>query len=99
MTYEITLLSADIQGPQKGEMNLGLVYEGTKAAEVQYHWTDEHFTAKFVGLASGLPVPSHPSEFIARPIAALRALMTPKHKFPSDVFQDNRVHINLEAKG
>ena len=99
MTYEITLLSADIQGPHKGEMNLGLVHEGTLSAEVQYHWTNDHFIAKFVGLASDMPMPAHPTEFMARPITAIRALMTPQHKFPSEVFQDNRVSIEIETKG
>ena len=99
MTYEITLLSADIQGAQKGEMNLGLVHKGTQLAEVQYRWTDADFTAKFVGLASAMPVPAHPTEFISRPIAAIRALMTPEHRVPSDVFGDNRVHIHLQTKG
>jgi len=99
MTYEITLLSADTQGAQKGEMNLGLIHEGTQRAEVQYRWSDADFTAKFVGLASAMPVPAHPTEFIARPIAAIRALMTPEHHVPCDVFGDNRVHIRIQTKG
>ena len=99
MTYQITLLSADIQSPHKGEMSLGFVHDGTQATEVQYHWTDAHFTAKFIGLVSGMPVPAHPPEFMARPITAIRALMKPEHKFPSDVFQDNRVTIDVQTKG
>ena len=99
MTYEVTLLTADIRDPLNGEMNLGLEHNGNQAAEVHYRWTKEEFTATFVGLAPAMPVPAHPTEFIARPIAAIRALMTPAHRFPSEVFQDNRVSIDLQAKG
>lgn len=99
MTYEVTLLTADIRDPLNGEMNLGLVHKGTQAAEVQYRWTKEEFMATFVGLAPAMPVPAHPTEFIARPIAAIRSLMTPAHRFPSEVFKDNRVSIDLQTKG
>lgn len=98
MTYEVTLISADIRSPAEGEMRLGLEHHGTLAAEVEYHWNDQLFTAVFHGHAQTMPAPAHPTEFIERPITALNKLKTDKHRLPSDVFTDNRVYITTEPK-
>jgi len=99
MTYEITLISADIRDPMGGEMRLGLKHDDAIVAEVDYRWDAKQFTAVFYGHAPTLPVPAHPTLFIERPIAAVLALKTPAHRFPSDVFADNRVFITTEPKG
>ncbi len=98
MTYEVTLISADIRNPMDGEMRLGLEHNGTCAAEIEYHWNNEQFTAVFHGHAPSMPIPAHPIQFIERPITALNKLKTDKHRLPSDVFADNRVHITTEVK-
>jgi hypothetical protein len=99
MTYEITLISADIRDPMDGEMRLGLKHDDAIVAEVDYRWDAKQFTAVFHGHAPTLPVPAHPTLFLERPIAAVRALKTPAHRFPSDVFVDNRVFITIEPEG
>lgn len=98
MTYEVTLISADIRSPLDGEMRLGLEHDGTLAAEIAYHWTDKQFTATFHGHAPSMPEPAHPTAFIERPIAALNKLKADKHRLPSDVFTDNRVYMTTEPK-
>ena len=98
MTYEITLLSADIRNPMDGEMRIGLEHDGKRAAEVEYHWTAKQFTAVFHGHAPSMPSPAHPTAFIERPIAAIYALKTDAHRLPSDVFNDNRVFMTTESK-
>lgn len=98
MTYEVTLISADIRDPMDGEMRLGLKHEGKIACELEYRWDAEQFTAVFHGHAPTMPVPAHPTSFIERPIAAILALKTLEHRFPSDVFADHRVFITTEPK-
>jgi len=98
MTYEVTLISADIRSPMDGEMRLGLEYEGARTAEIEYHWDDKQFTAVFYGHAPSMPAPAHPTLFIERPITAINKLKTDKHKLPSDVFTDNRVYMTTEPK-
>ncbi len=95
MTYEITLLSTDIRDVMDGEFRLGLNYEGTQHAELEYHWDATQFTAVFHGHAPSLPVPAHPSTLIQRPIAAMLALKTENHALPTDVFKDHSVTIDL----
>lgn len=98
MTYEITLVSADIRTPMDGEMRLGIEHNGTGVAEVEYRWDAKQFTATFHGYAPSMPVPAHPTQFIEMPIAAINKLKTSEHRLPSDVFNDNRVFMTLEAK-
>lgn len=95
MTYEITLLEADIKGPAAGKMRFGLVHEGEQKAELEYRWDDTQFTAVYHGNAPSLPVPAHPVTLLQRPIAAIHALKTDAHRFPTDVFQDHQVTIDL----
>ena len=98
MTYEVTLMSADIRNPMDGEMRLGLEHNGAHAAEVEYRWDAKQFTAIFHGHAPSMPTPAHPTVFIEHPIAAINKLKTAEHRFPSDVFNDNRVFITTEPK-
>ena len=98
MTYEVTLISADISSPMVGEMRLGLEHEGTRAAEVEYRWDAKQFTAVFHGHAPSMPTPAHPTVFIERPIAAINKLKTAAHRLPSDVFKVNRVFMTNEEK-
>ena len=95
MTYEITLLEADIRAPMDGNMRLGLVYKNDLKAELEYHWDDKQFTAVFHGHAPSLPVPGHPTTFLQLPIAAIQALKTDAHQYPTDVFKDHHVTIEL----
>lgn len=99
MTYEVTLLSADIRGPLYGEMRLGLEYDGSRVAAIDYQWDAKRFTATFHGHAASMPEPAHPTVFVERPIAAINQLKTPDHTLPSDVFVDNRVFMTVETKG
>lgn len=98
MTYEVALISADIRGPMDGNMRLGLEHDGVCAAEVEYKWDDKQFTAIFHGHSPSMPMPAHPTVFIERPITAINKLKTEKHRFPSDVFTDNRVYMTTEPK-
>lgn len=99
MTYEVILINADIRDPLDGEMRLGLKHDGKVSSEIEYRWDDSQFTATFHGHAPSMPVPAHPTFFIERPIAAVLALKTSEHLFPSDVFADNRVFIKIKPKG
>lgn len=94
MTYEITLLEADISGPLNGNMRLGLIYEGEQKAELEYSWDDTQFTAVFHGLAPTLPIPAHPTTLLQKPIAAIFALKTDAHRLPTDVFKDYQISID-----
>ncbi|WP_298259847.1 hypothetical protein [uncultured Litoreibacter sp.] len=98
MTYEVTLINADIRDPMDGEMRLGLTYDGKTVCEVAYKWDDARFSAVFHGHAPTLPVPAHPATLIERPIAAIQAVRSEKHTRPSDVFADHRVFISLNTK-
>lgn len=98
MTYEVTLIDADIRDPMDGEMRVSLTHNGKTACEIAYKWDDESFSAVFHGHAPTLPVPAHPATLIERPIAAIRSLRSEKHKRPSDVFADHRVFISLDTK-
>jgi len=97
MTYEITLLSADIRDPMDGEFRLGLVYEGDQKAELEYRWDATHFTAVFHGHAPSLPVPAHPTVLIQKPIAAMLALKTKDDALPTDVFMEHCITIDLNT--
>lgn len=98
MAYEVILISADIRSLLDGDMRLGLEHNGVLAAEIEYHWNEEHFTATFRGHAPSMPIGGHPTMFIERPIAAVNKLKTEKHRFSSDVFTDNRVFMTTEPK-
>ncbi len=95
MTYDITLLEADISGPMDGNMRLGLVHEGEQKAEMTYSWDDSQFTAVFHGNAPSLPEPAHPTALLQKPIAAIYALKTQAHRLPTDVFKDHQISIDL----
>lgn len=98
MTYEVTLISANIRTSKDGEMVLALNHKGARAAEIEYRWDEKQFTAVFHGYAPTMPVPAHPTRFIADPIAAIAAVKTENHRFPTDVFSDNRIFITTEIK-
>lgn len=95
MSYEITLLEADIRGPMDGSMKLGLVHESLQKAEMEYRWDQNHFTATFFGNAPSLPIAVHPMLLLQKPIAELYALKTDGHKIITDVFMDHSVTINF----
>ncbi len=97
MHYDVTLLGASITSPLFGEMRLGLQVENKQLAEIEYTWTDKHFTARFVGFAPGMPTPAHPVAFISKPIEAIQALKTGAHKLPTDVFTDTAVSIEINS--
>ena len=99
MTYEITLLEADIRSAMVGTMRLGLNHENEQKAELEYHWNDTQFTAVFHGHAPSLPTPVHPTELLREPIAAILALKQDTHRLPTDVFKDHQVFIELSQKG
>ena len=96
MTYQVTLIEADITDPMLGRMRLGLDHEDKQVAQLDYDWNSEQFTAVFHGHAPSMPVPAHPVVFLQKPIAALRALMTPEQTRPTDVFKDHQVSIVVE---
>ncbi|MFY0681949.1 MAG: hypothetical protein JXR13_15370 [Thalassovita sp.] len=93
MAYEVHLVSAEIRDVLDGKMTLALVHEGQRAAEISYSWTDEHYTGTFHGLASAMPIPMHPIDFVHGPLKEVLKLKTDKHKFASDVFQDNLIYF------
>ncbi|MCE8000003.1 MAG: hypothetical protein HEP70_14170 [Rhodobiaceae bacterium] len=95
MDYEVTLLEADIEGPMKGSMRLGVCSGGDLQASIEYGWSDKDFTARFVGNASQLPVPAHPTVFLSAPIAAIQALKVKPADLPTDVFQHHKVFIDV----
>ena len=95
MTYEITLLEADIRDPMDGTMSLGLSRKGEQKAVLQYAWDAAKFTAIFHGHAPSLPVPAHPTVLLERPIAALYGVKTDAHRLITDVFQDHRITIEI----
>lgn len=95
MDYEVTLLEADIAGPLKGTMRLGVCRDSDLQASVEYGWTEVDFTARFVGDASRLPVPAHPTVFLSAPIAAIQALKATPTDLPTDVFQHHKVFIDV----
>ncbi len=95
MSYEVTLINANIRHAMDGEMRLGLVHDGTLAAEISYEWDAEKFTTCFHGHAPSMPVPAHPTAFIERPIAAINALKTDPKQLPTDVFENHRVFLDL----
>ena len=95
MTYEITLLNADIRDAMDGTMRLGLNHENEQQAELEYNWDAATFTATFHGHAPSLPAPAHPFALFSKPIAAIQALKNDTHQLPSDVFKDHQVFIEL----
>ncbi len=97
MTYEITLLEADIRDPMDGSMVLGLRHQGELCARLAYAWDAKMFSAVFHGNAPSLPHPAHPTTLLQRPIAALYAHRTEAHPLITDVFRDHQITINLET--
>lgn len=95
MIYGIALVEANITGPMKGRMRLGLDHEGERKADLAYEWDDSHFTATFIGNAPSLPAPAHPTVFLSKPIAAIYALKKEHHRLPTDVFNDHIVTIEI----
>ena len=95
MDYEVTLIEANIEHAMKGEMRLGIVHDGKRKATLEYDWTDEYFTARFVGHAPSMPAPAHPVVFLQKPIEAIQALKTEEHTFPTDVFRDHKVYFKV----
>ena len=95
MTYEITLLEADMRGAMDGNMRLGLNFEDEQKAELEYNWDDKQFTAVFHGHAPSLPTPAHPTALLREPIVAIQALMQYGHRFPTDVFKDHQVFVKI----
>lgn len=99
MTYEVTLLEADIRDPMDGAMTLGLEYENKEVAKLEYRWDAAQFTAVFHGHAPSLPVPAHPTILLQRPIAALYARKAEQHNLITEVFKDHRITIDLTSNG
>ncbi|RED53469.1 hypothetical protein [Aestuariispira insulae] len=95
MKYDVSLIDAQIEHAMKGKMRLGICMDGREAAQVSYDWNDEHFTARFIGHAPSMPVPAHPIAFVAKPLEAIQAMKTERHKLPTDVFYDHQVSFNL----
>lgn len=95
MTYEVTLLEADIRNPMDGNMILGLNHEGELKAKLEYTWDAKTFTATFHGHAPSLPHPAHPTALLHRPIAALYAHKTDAHRVITDVFQDQQITVDF----
>ncbi len=95
MTYQITLLEQEINGPLDGNMRLGLVHSGEQKAELEYRWDGTQFMAVFHGIANELPVPAHPVALLEKSITTMYALMTDAHRLPTDVFQDHQVSIDI----
>ncbi len=96
MKYDVKLLRANIQSPLDGEMSLGLEVKNERQATIEYEWSKEHFTARFIGFASGMPAPAHPVTFISKPIDAIFALKNEIHTLPTDVFKDCLVTITVD---
>lgn len=95
MTYQISLIEAEIRGPTNGTMLLGLNHDGGQKAKLEYFWDADSFTAKFHGKASSLPVPAHPTTLLQTTIAELYRRKTDAHKLITDVFQDHQISITL----
>lgn len=95
MKYEVTLIDADIRHPMDGEMRLAIEVDGERKAVLEYHWTEEHYTARFVGHAPSMPAPAHPTTFLQAPIAAIQALKGPAHALPTDVFRDHKITFEI----
>ena len=99
MTYEVTLLEADIRDPMDGNMTLGLEHKHNKVAKLEYRWDATQFTAIFHGNAPTLPVSAHPTTLLQRPIAALLTVKTREHRLVTDVFKDHKITIDLSNDG
>ena len=95
MTYEITLLEADIKDAMDGRMSLALSYEKEQKAVLEYRWDATHFTAVFQGHAPSLPVPAHPTTLLQKPIAAMYAAKTDAHALITDIFKDTAISIEI----
>ena len=99
MTYEITLLEADIRDPMNGNMVLGLEHQGVQQARLEYNWDASHFATVFRGHAPSLPVPAHPTTLLQQPIIALYKLKTDAHPLITDVFKDHKVSFDPRSMG
>lgn len=95
MTYEITLLEAEIRDPMNGNMTLGLLHKGEQKATMAYFWNAEKFSAVFHGNAPSLPIPAHPATLLQKPIEALYKLKTDSHRLITEVFQDHKITIEI----
>lgn len=96
MTYDVTLIEAEIPEQLKGHIRLGLDHGGKQVAELDYQWDARQFTAVFHGNAPSLPVPAHPISLLQKPIEAMQAVRTNAHLLPTDVFRDHRITITLD---
>lgn len=97
MTYDVKLLDANIEHAMKGDMRLELSVGDIKQAVLEYDWTGEYFNARFIGHAPGMPDPAHPMKFLMSPIEAIQKLKSEKHEFPTDVFKDHVVKIDVNS--
>jgi len=95
MKHEVTLIDGNIRGPMDGEMCLGIEVDGQRKATLDYSWTEEHFTARFVGHAPSMPVPAHPTVFLRKPIEAIQALKRDKDELPTEVLQRQSVYFEI----
>jgi len=95
MSYEITLLEADIRNPMDGNMLLGLNHEGKQEARLEYSWNTEKFIAIFHVHAPSLPTPAHPTVLLQKPIEALYAVKTDAHPLIIEVFKDHQITIEI----
>jgi len=95
MDYEVTLIEADIEGPKKGTMCLGLERDGSEQARIEYSWNDVEFVARFVGHAPSLPVPAHPTVFLSAPILAIQQKKSEPTDLPTSVFNNHKVFIDV----
>jgi len=94
MTYQITLLEADIRSPMDGAMVLGLNHKGEQKAKLEYSWDAESFTAIFRGHAPSLPIAAHPTTLLQASIAELYRCKSDAHQLITDVFLDHQISIN-----
>ncbi len=96
MTYDITLIEADVPDVTHGHMRLALDHKGDRQAELAYDWDESHFTATFIGNARTLAAPAHPVVLLSKPITAMYAMKAEHHRLPTDVFNDRKVTIEIE---
>ena len=95
MTYQLSLLSADIRAPLDGEMTFGLDHLGKEQARLHYSWTKEHFTARFEGFAGDLPQPAHPVALLGAAISRVNSLKARPDASPTSVFENQIVDLDI----
>lgn len=96
MTYQVTLLQADIRAPLDGEMSFGLEHDGKEAAQLHYSWDSSHFTARFEGLATEMPEPAHPMAFLGEAIKRINSLKATPDASPTSVFDTQIVDLDIQ---